>query len=76
MAKEQHSLIPQHSKLSDKEKAELFKKYGITLKELPKILLSDSAIAELSVQEGDVIKIVRKSPTRGEATYYRGVVSG
>jgi len=75
MAKK-HSLIPEHAKLSDKDTAELLKKYSITLKELPRILLSDPAIEDLSVKEGDVIKITRKSPTSGESTYYRVVISG
>ena len=72
----QHLLIPQHEKLPDKEKAELLKKYNITVNALPKILLSDPAIAELNIKEGDVIKITRKSPTSGESFYYRGVVNG
>ena len=72
----QHLLIPKHEKLSDKDKAELLKKYSISVNELPKILLSDTAIAELNVKEGDVIKITRKSSTSGEAYYYRGVVNG
>ena len=63
-------------RVSEKEKEELFSKYGITIRELPKILLSDPAIKELSVQEGDVIKIMRKSQTSGDAFYYRGVISG
>ena len=75
MAK-QHLLIPEHVKATEKEKADLFKKYNITLKHLPRILLSDPAIADLNVKEGDVVKIIRKSPTGGEVAYYRGVVSG
>lgn len=71
-----HLLVPQHAKLPDKEKAEVLKKYNIKINDLPKIFLSDPAIAELDVKEGDVIKITRKSPTSGEAVYYRGVTSG
>ncbi len=70
-----HVLIPKHIKLSEKEKKELFEKYGISLKELPRIRLDDAAIAKLKVKVGDVIKIMRQSPTAGETVYYRGVVS-
>ena len=76
MAKTSHNLVPEHVKLSDKEKAELLAKYNIKARDLPRILLSDPAIAELNVKEGDVVKISRKSQTSGEAAYYRGVVNG
>ncbi|MEK6809034.1 MAG: DNA-directed RNA polymerase subunit H [Nanoarchaeota archaeon] len=78
MAKKQpiitkHLLVPKHLKLSEREKEELFKRYNISLKELPKILKEDSAIAELDVKVGDIIKIIRKSHTAGESIFYRGV---
>jgi len=70
-----HILVPKHIKLGEKEKEQLFEKYGITLKELPKILRDDPAIEQLDVKSGDVIKIIRKSPTAGEAVFYRGVIN-
>jgi len=70
-----HVLMPKHIKLSEKEKKELFEKYHISLKELPKIKKDDSAIVSLNVSIGDVIKIIRPSPTSGETVFYRGVVS-
>ncbi len=70
----EHELIPEHSKLSKKDAEELFEKYNITLKELPKILVSDPAIAHLDVEVGDVIMIKRRSRTAGETVFYRGVV--
>jgi len=69
-----HVLIPEHQKLSDADKKELFDKYKITLKELPKILLTDPAIQSINVKPGDVVKILRKSQTAGETIFYRGVV--
>lgn len=71
-----HVLIPKHVKLGEKEKAELLERYKITVEALPKILKSDAAIPGLSVKEEDVIKIVRASPTAGEAVFYRVVVNG
>ena len=70
-----HVLIPEHLKLSEKEKKELLEKYNITLQELPKILKDDPAIASLNAKPGDVIKITRKSVTAGEAIFYRGVIN-
>ena len=73
---EKHILVPKHSKLSEKDKQELFEKYNITFKELPKINKKDPAIAELDIKSGDVIKIARESPTAGKAVFYRGVING
>lgn len=70
-----HYLVPKHTKLTDKEKEELFAKYTITMKEMPQILVSDAAVKELDVKEGDVVKIQRNSPTAGESAYFRVVVS-
>ncbi|MBW2984040.1 DNA-directed RNA polymerase subunit H [Candidatus Woesearchaeota archaeon] len=72
---DKHSLIPKHMRLSEKEKEAVLKKYNITLNELPKILKNDPAIQKLGAKSGDVIKIVRKSPTAGEAVFYRGVIN-
>ncbi len=70
----EHVLMPEHSKLNDKEKKDLFEKYGVSLKELPKILITDPAIQKLTPKQGDIIKITRQSPTAGETVFYRGVI--
>lgn len=70
-----HALVPEHTKLNEKEVKELMEKYHLTLKELPKISISDPAIAHLDPKERDVIKIVRNSPTAGKTIFYRGVVN-
>ena len=71
-----HILVPKHSKLSERELKEIMDKYSLTLRELPRILVSDPAIEDLSVKEGDVVKITRNSPTAGEIFFYRRVVKG
>ncbi len=65
--------MPKHTKLPEKEKEALLAKYSITLKELPKIFIKDSAIAHLNVKDGDIIKISRNSLTAGEYVFYRRV---
>ncbi len=71
-----HQLVPKHVKVSEKEKAELLKRYNITIKELPKILIEDPALENLDVKVDDVVKIMRKSSTAGEVVFYRCVTHG
>lgn len=71
-----HELVPKHVVLSEKEKEEMLKKYSITLKQLPRILTSDPVVKLLGAKIGDVIKIIRKSPTANQTIYYRVVVKG
>ena len=70
-----HILVPKHVKLSEKEKNDLLVKYDISIKQLPKILKTDPAIQGLNAKPGDIIKILRKSPTAGEALFYREVTN-
>ncbi len=70
-----HLLVPKHTKVSDKEKKELLEKYNISINELPKIRKKDPVIKELEPKAGDIIKIIRKSPTSREMVFYRGVVN-
>ena len=71
---DRHTLIPKHSRLSEAQKEKLLEKYKISVKELPKMLKTDSAISSLAPKAGDVIKITRKSLTASEADFYRVVV--
>ena len=57
------------------EKQKLLEQYNISLKELPRIPKTDAAIVSLNVKPGDVIKIIRKSPTAKESAFYRVVVN-
>lgn len=71
-----HCLVPKHSKISEEEKTKLFEKYNISVKQLPKIFKTDSAIAELNPKIGDIIVIERNSPIVGKTYFYRVVVNG
>ena len=70
---DKHILTPKHAKMGEKEKAQMLEQYKVTSRELPKILKTDSAIKQLEAKPGDVIKIIRKSPTAGETIFYRVV---
>ena len=71
-----HYLAPQHIKLSEEEKQEFLNENNISTNQLPQILSTDSAIKNLNVTAGNVIKIVRKSPTTKETVFYRVVING
>ena len=71
-----HSLIPQHKKLSKKDKEDLLNRYNITEQQLPSIKITDAAISDMNVELGDVIQIIRESKTAGNTVFYRVVVHG
>jgi DNA-directed RNA polymerase subunit H (RpoH/RPB5) len=70
----QHTLVPKHTKMSEKEKTSFLKDNDLKFSEIPKILITDPAIALLDPHPGDIIRIERKSPTAGWSIFYRGVV--
>ena len=70
---DKHILTPKHIKIGERDKTQILEKYHVTSKEMPKILKTDSAIKELDAKPGDIIKIIRESPTAGESAFYRVV---
>lgn len=72
----EHELIPKHVLLSQEEVKEVLARYRIAPYQLPHIKASDPAAREIKAAPGDIIRIIRKSPTAGEATAYRYVVEG
>lgn len=71
-----HILVPKHILLSQEEAERVLKKYRIKLYQLPHIKHSDPAATTLKAKPGDILKIVRKSLTAGEAIAYRYVIKG
>lgn len=71
-----HDMVPKHELLGEKERDEVLKKFGITLRQLPRIVDSDPMVKILNAKISDVVKITRKSETAGEAEYYRVVIKG
>ena len=67
-----HKLQPAHTKLKTEEVEKLLKELNISLAQLPKIKITDSAIPDGS-DIGDVIKIERSTDGK-KAFYYRVVV--
>lgn len=48
--------------------------YNITPDQLPRILANDPAVISTGAKPGQIVKIIRKSPTAKYATAYRLVV--
>jgi DNA-directed RNA polymerase subunit H len=69
-----HDLVPKHALLSPQECEAVLKRYGIDAPQLPKIHVSDPAAKEIEAKVGDIIKVVRKSPTAKESVFYRLVI--
>ncbi len=63
-----------HKKLSDEEADKFLKKFNVSRKQLPRIRSSDYAILEMNPKRGDIIEIIRDSPTTGKSHFYRVVV--
>jgi len=49
-------------------------KYNIKTDQLPRILANDPAVISTGAKPGQIVKIIRKSPTAKYATAYRLVV--
>jgi hypothetical protein len=49
-------------------------KYNIKLDQLPRILATDPAVLSTGAKPGQIVKIIRKSPTAKYAMAYRLVV--
>jgi len=70
----EHLLVPKHVLLSKEEAEQVLATYRVRPYQLPTIKASDPAIKHLNAKLGDIIKVIRKSPTAGEAVYYRHVI--
>jgi DNA-directed RNA polymerase subunit H len=76
----QHDLVPEHHLVPVEEEDKVLKELDISKDLLPKISRNDPTIKALEdihgkLDNGRIIKIIRKSPTVGYSIYYR-VISG
>jgi DNA-directed RNA polymerase subunit H len=70
----EHKLVPKHEILEDEERTELLAKYKVQPYQLPQISSVDPAVKAIGARPGDVLKIIRGSPTAGKHVAYRYVV--
>jgi DNA-directed RNA polymerase subunit H (RpoH/RPB5) len=72
-----HVLVSRHIILSEEEKKQVIKEYGIKrINQFPKILKSDPTAKFLEAKPGDLIRIIRKDYSGKESPYYRIVIDG
>ncbi|NPA96828.1 MAG: DNA-directed RNA polymerase subunit H [Crenarchaeota archaeon] len=70
----EHELVPKHEVVSPEEAVEILRRFGIRPEQLPWIRSSDPVARAIGAKPGDIVKIIRKSPTGGEVVVYRYVV--
>lgn len=69
-----HQLVPKHQVLTEKESEKILKDFKITKDQIPKILITDPCVKRIDGKVGDIIRIIRESPTAGVSEFYRIVV--
>ena len=70
----EHQLVPKHEILTEEEKRKVLKQYRVQPYQLPQIKASDPAVKVIGAKPGDILRIIRKSPTAGEHIAYRYVI--
>lgn len=70
----QSELVPKHELLTEDEKRNLLARFNVEEGQLPKIKSNDPAARALNAKKGDILRIIRKSPTAGESLYFRLVI--
>ncbi len=68
-----HVLVPKHELINDEQEVkDIISKYSLKNKfQLPHILKTDPMSKYLGLRSGDIVKIIRTSPTAGEYITYR-----
>lgn len=63
--------VPKHTVLSDADKAIILERYKMTEEQMPRIQESDPISRYFGLVPGQLLKIVRNSPTAGRYVTYR-----
>jgi len=71
-----HVLVPKHEIVSVEEREKLLNEYRVQPYQLPRLKASDPGAKAIGAKPGDVVRILRDSPTAGKYTSYRYVVEG
>jgi DNA-directed RNA polymerase subunit H (RpoH/RPB5) len=71
-----HILVPKHEIMKPEEKQKLLDEYRVKPYQLPRIQVSDPAARAIGARPGDIVRIIRDSPTAGKYIAYRYVVEG
>jgi DNA-directed RNA polymerase subunit H (RpoH/RPB5) len=71
-----HVLVPRHEIVTAEDKEKLLNEYRVQPYQLPRLKASDPGAKAIGAKPGDVVRIIRDSPTAGKYTSYRYVVEG
>jgi DNA-directed RNA polymerase subunit H len=71
----EHKLVPRHEILEENDLTKILAEYKIEKEQMPKIRVSDPAAVAIKAKVGDVVRIIRDSPTAGKAIFYRLVIA-
>jgi len=71
-----HEFVPKHEILTSEEREKILAKYRVKPYQLPRIKSSDPAAKAIGARPGDMLRIIRESPTAGRYIAYRYVVEG
>ena len=71
-----HEFVPKHEILTAEEREKLVAEYKVQPYQLPRIKASDPALTAIGARSGDIVRVIRKSPTAGKYVAYRYVVEG
>lgn len=69
-----HHMVPKHNLLSPPEVEKVLKKYDVEPAQFPKVHVTDPVIKEIGGVVGDIVEIIRDSPTAKIAISYRLVI--
>jgi len=72
----EHEYVPKAEVLSKEEAKKVLKRLHARVWQLPWLRASDPLALAIGAKPGDVVRIVRRSPTSGESIAYRFVVPG
>jgi DNA-directed RNA polymerase subunit H len=70
----EHELVPKHEIVPPEEAIQLLKRLGIEPWQLPWMSMDDPVAKAIGAKPGDIVRIIRKSPTAGVFVAYRYVV--
>lgn len=69
-----HDLVSKHELLTPEEKQDILEKFKMNPYQLPRIKASDPAIIAVGGKPGDIVRVIRNSPTAGKYIAYRYVL--
>jgi len=67
----EHELVPTHVILSESDIKKVFKDLDFEQEQLPKIKSDDPVVKAIDANKGDILEIIRESPTAGKFVTYR-----